>query len=281
MSVAVITGGAGGMGLATARLMGRTQRVLIADLRADALERASEDLRLSGVEVETLVCDVADRSSVEQLFASAGSLGKVQSVVHTAGLSPSMAAPEMIMRVNGLGTAHVGEAFLSIASSGSCLVNVASSAGHLPPIFPVPTGTYKLAIASPERFVSKLVARCNLAPERLRSGLAYTISKNFVIWYSRQRAAAFGTKGVRIMSVSPGSFDTAMGRLEDVRGAGALAAHAALGRYGSVEEIAVVLAFCASEQPGYLTGTDILVDGGAAAAMTIRDMLAMTRQVKS
>ena len=83
-----------------------------------------------------------------------------------------------------------------------------------------------------------------------------------MIWWSRQLAAPLGAKGARIVSVSPGSFDTRMGRLEEAKGAGALAEHSALGRFGKVQEIAEVLAFCASDKPGYLTGTDILVDGG-------------------
>jgi NAD(P)-dependent dehydrogenase (short-subunit alcohol dehydrogenase family) len=107
--------------------------------------------------------------------------------------------------------------------------------------------------------------------------LAYGISKHFVIWYSRTMAGAFGANGARILSVSPGSFDTAMGRLEAQSGSGRLVDHAALRRYGTPEEIAEVLAFCASERPGYLTGTDILCDGGAKAGLGPKGGLAMAR----
>jgi NAD(P)-dependent dehydrogenase (short-subunit alcohol dehydrogenase family) len=96
-------------------------------------------------------------------------------------------------------------------------------------------------------------------------GLAYAISKNFVHWYSRYLAAEFGERGARVVSVSPGSFDTAMGRLEEDHGAGDLVKSAAVKRFGKPEEVAAVLAFCASEAPGYLTGVDILVDGGTNA----------------
>jgi len=81
------------------------------------------------------------------------------------------------------------------------------------------------------------------------------------------------------VSVSPGSFDTEMGRLEEAKGAGALAEHSALGRFGKVEEIAEVLAFCASDKPGYLTGTDILVDGGPGRKMSAKEMLATLRSL--
>jgi NAD(P)-dependent dehydrogenase (short-subunit alcohol dehydrogenase family) len=96
----------------------------------------------------------------------------------------------------------------------------------------------------------------------LRPGLAYAVSKNFVIWYSKSLAKRLGQRGARIVSVSPGSIDTEMGRLEEAAGAGALARKSSLGRFGRVEEIAEVLSFCASGKPGYLTGTDVLVDGG-------------------
>lgn len=91
-------------------------------------------------------------------------------------------------------------------------------------------------------------------------------------------AGAFGAKGARILSVSPGSFDTAMGRLEEKSGSVDLVDHAALQRYGRLEEIAEVLAFCASERPGYLTGTDILCDGGHSRTHPQRPPRHGTRQ---
>ena len=78
----------------------------------------------------------------------------------------------------------------------------------------VSTRTYGLAAADPDRFLEKAVARCNLLPRKLRRGLAYAVSKNFVIWWSKQLATPLGEKGARVVSVSPGSFDTEMGRLE-------------------------------------------------------------------
>ena len=89
-----------------------------------------------------------------------------------------------------------------------------------------------------------------------------------MIWYSKQMAMAFGAKGARILSVSPGSFDTDMGRLEEKSGAGALLRFAAIKRFGTAEEAGGLLAFCAAgEGAGYLTGVDILCDGGTLAGM--------------
>jgi NAD(P)-dependent dehydrogenase (short-subunit alcohol dehydrogenase family) len=100
------------------------------------------------------------------------------------------------------------------------------------------------------------------------------VSKTFVKWYSQSQAERFNARGLRIVSVSPGSIDTEMGRLEEQAGAGAMVANAAVPRWGKPEEMAELLAFCASERAGYLTGTDILNDGGVIASMTERARVA-------
>ncbi len=264
--VAVITGGAGGMGLATAHILGRDQHILLADLGEDKLAAAAAELRAAGISCETMVCDVTRRDSVRDLLARAHSAGALRAVVHTAGVSPQMAGPEVILRVNALGTVHVTEACFEVATEGFALVNVASMAAHLLPSIMVPQRSFPLATSAPDKFVSKISKRCKLIPKELyRNGMAYSISKQFVIWYSRRCAAQFGSKGARIVSVSPGTFDTAMGRLEEKSGSMEMLKDSALKRPGRPEEIAEVLAFCASERASYLTGTDVLCDGGMVA----------------
>lgn len=271
---AVVTGGAGGMGLATARILGRDHRVVLGDLGQERLDAAVATLAAEGIDATGSACDVTDRGSVAVLFAAARG---VRAVVHTAGVSPQMGDPERIVRINALGTVHVTEAALEVAGRGFALVNVASTAGHMLPRLLMPTRTYQVALADPAVFTHALVRRASRGPSSIRSGAAYAISKNFVQWYSARMADGFGARGARVLSVSPGSFDTEMGRLEDEAGAGALADHSALRRFGRPDEIAELLAFCASDRPGYLTGVDILCDGGSAARMTWRDKVAMAR----
>jgi len=90
-------------------------------------------------------------------------------------------------------------------------------------------------------------------------------------------AAAFGAKGARILSVSPGIFDTPMGRLEEDHGGAALIRQAALKRLGDPREVAELLAFCADAKPGYLTGVDILCDGGIKAGSSVKALIAQAR----
>jgi NAD(P)-dependent dehydrogenase (short-subunit alcohol dehydrogenase family) len=150
-------------------------------------------------------------------------------------------------------------------------------AAHTLPVALIPKKRFAYALRNQDAFMRKMMSVCKVAPERLRPGMAYSLSKGFVMWYCKSQSARFGRQGARILSVSPGSFDTAMGRLEEQHGAGAVVEYAALKRFGRPEEIAELLAFCASDKASYLTGVDILCDGGAVASMTLRDQLAIGR----
>lgn len=272
--VTVITGGGGGMGRATAEIVGREHPVVLCDVRQDRLDAAAARLDGLGVETTVVNCDVTDRAAVARLFAQASGLGAIAAVIHTAGVSPSMGDAEYVMRTNALGTLNVNEAFYETGTEGAAIVNVASMAAHLLPEEIIPTGTFPSALRDPEAFVTEMLAACAMAPEEARSGYSYALSKSFVKWYSSSQAERFNSRGLRIVSVSPGSTDTEMGRLEEQAGAGALVADAAVPRWGTPEEMAELLAFCAGDKAGYLTGTDILNDGGVVASMRERARVA-------
>ena len=266
----IITGGAGGMGLATAKVVGRDQPVVLCDVRRDRLDAAAKTLADLGVTATAVECDVTDRKAVDELFATASGLGTIAAVIHTAGVSPSMGDAEYITSTNANGTLNVNEAFFASAPEGAAIVNVASMAAHLLPEELIPAASFPLAFTDVARFQSDLLAACDIAGPEARSGIAYAVSKAFVRWYSSAQAERFNTRQLRIVSVSPGSIDTEMGRLEEQAGAGAMVADAAVPRWGLPEEMADLLAFCASPKAGYLTGADILNDGGVVASMRER-----------
>jgi NAD(P)-dependent dehydrogenase (short-subunit alcohol dehydrogenase family) len=272
--VSVITGGAGGMGLATAKIVGRDHAVVLCDVRQDRLAAAATTLQDLGMAATVVDCDVTDRRAVADLLGTANNLGTVVSVIHTAGVSPSMGAADYVMRTNAVGTVNVNEEFFAVAEDGAVIVNVASMAAHMLPAEIVPAEQFPQALDDTDAFMDAMLAACSIAPEEARSGLAYAVSKTFVKWYSQSQAERFNARGLRIVSVSPGSIDTEMGRLEEQAGAGAMVANAAVPRWGKPEEMAELLAFCASERAGYLTGTDILNDGGVIASMTERARVA-------
>jgi NAD(P)-dependent dehydrogenase (short-subunit alcohol dehydrogenase family) len=273
-NVAVITGGAGGMGLATAKVVGRDHTLVLCDVRQDRLDEAVGTLDGLGITFKAINCDVTDRKAVDGLLETAAGLGTVASVIHTAGVSPSMGSAEYIMRTNAIGTLNVNESFYASAGEGAAIVNVASMAAHMLPENIVPTKQFPQALTDEAAFMTDMLAACGIVPEEMQSGIAYAVSKSFVRWYSVAQCERFNGKGLRILSVSPGSIDTEMGQLEADAGAGAMVADAAVPRWGKPEEMAALLAFCASDKAGYLTGTDILNDGGVIASMTERARVA-------
>ncbi|ORW13982.1 oxidoreductase [Mycolicibacter longobardus] len=270
--MSVITGGAGGMGLATAKVLGHDQPVVLCDVRQDRLDAAVAVLK--DIDVTVINCDVTDPGAVEKLFDAATGVGTVTSVIHAAGVSPSMGDADYVMTTNATGTVNVNEVFYAVAPEGAAIVNVASMAAHLLPDELIPTGQFPLALQDPDAFSAAMAGVCDPMPPEVRSGIAYAVSKAFVRWYSSSQAERFNGRGLRIVSVSPGSIDTEMGRLEEQAGAGAMVADAAVPRWGTPEEMADLLAFCAGPRAGYLTGTDILNDGGVVASMRERARVA-------
>jgi NAD(P)-dependent dehydrogenase (short-subunit alcohol dehydrogenase family) len=273
-SVSVITGGAGGMGVATAKVVGRDHTLVLCDVRQDRLDEAAKTLAGLGVTVTAVNCDVTDREAVDGLLETASALGAIASVIHTAGVSPSMGSAEYVLRTNAVGTVNVNEAFFAAAGEGGAIVNVASMAAHMLPENMIPTARFPQALQDEHAFMADMLAACSLVPEEMQSGIAYAVSKSFVRWYSVAQCERFTGKSLRILSVSPGSIETEMGQLEADAGAGAMVADAAVPRWGKPDEMAALLAFCASDKAGYLTGTDILNDGGVIASMTERARIA-------
>jgi len=263
--VCVITGGGSGMGLATARILGKDHFIIICGRTVKKLENAVKELRAEGIEVEAFPCDVSDYASVEKLAFHAKAKGKVAVVIHAAGLSPHMGDANQIMEVNALGTINVNNAFYKVMEKGSCIIDVSSMSAYLTPKIVMPVRKYKYSTKDPELFMKKMMRSIRLYPKKVRAGVAYGISKHFVIWFAKQDAARFGEKGIRILSVSPGNFETPMGEIEKEE-ADAFTKYCAIKRFGHVEEIASLFAYCVSESAGYLTGVDILCDGGLVAS---------------
>ena len=117
-SVSVITGGAGGMGLATAKVVGRDHTLVLCDVRQDRLDEAARTLAGLGITATAVNCDVTDRKAVDGLLETASALGAIASVIHTAGVSPTMGSAEYIMRTNAVGTVNVNEAFFARRGRG-------------------------------------------------------------------------------------------------------------------------------------------------------------------
>lgn len=266
--ICVITGGGSGMGLSTAKMMGETHYVIICGRTVKKLESAIADLQAAGVECEAFPCDVSERMSVKKLAQHAAELGEVQAVIHAAGMSPHMGDGEKIMQVNAMGTININEEFSSVMGAGGCILDVSSMSAYMAPEMVLPTGAYKYAVENKDKFYKKMMARVNLFPKKLRSSIAYVSSKNFVVWYAKKCANLYGTKGIRVLSVSPGNFETPMGDAEKDE-AVAYLKYAAINRLGDPDEIAYLFKTCVDERNSYLTGEDILCDGGVVSGKNL------------
>ena len=262
-NVCVITGGGSGMGFAAARIMGKTHYVILSGRTALKLSGAVETLRKEGIACEAISCDVSDLESVHRLAVHA--LGKVQAVIHAAGMSPHMGDAGQIVKTNAIGTIYINTEFGKVMEEGSCILDVSSMSAYLTPSIVMPRRKYRAALTDPERFRKKITGRIRLFPKSVRAGVAYGISKDFVIWYAKQSAMLYGEKGIRVVCVSPGNFETPMGQLEEAE-AEKFTKHAAMKRFGKPEEIAFLFAAVVDERNGYLTGTDIICDGGVIAS---------------
>jgi NAD(P)-dependent dehydrogenase (short-subunit alcohol dehydrogenase family) len=250
MSVSVLTGGAGGIAQACAKRLAERGPVLLADVDRDALEA------LGGDDVHTAVCDVTDAASVAELAAQAAELGPLGALVHTAGLAPpGPHHPRRVLEVNLGGTARVLDAFVELAGPGTVAVCIASLAGHR-----AFAAEFDELLADP--LAPDLYDHLDGA-DVLRT---YSISKRGVMLECRRRAAAWGARGARIVSISPGLVvDTSIGQAAATIHAGAYAEQSAMKRAGLAADIAGAVAFLTSGDASYVTGCDLLVDGGVVA----------------
>jgi NAD(P)-dependent dehydrogenase (short-subunit alcohol dehydrogenase family) len=273
-SVFVITGGAGGMGRACARRLGKRGILLLADIVANPLEQAAQQLRAEGLRIETQLCDVSQEASVQALAEKAHTLGALGGIAHTAGLSPTMANWQPIIRVDLVGTAHLLNAFLPFAVQDTAVVCIASMGGHMTGRMPASQQAAVDAILDeplhPD-LLTKLEPVMTTAPgAKEQSASAYALAKYGVIRLCKREASAWGQRGARLVSLSPGIIQTSMGQqeLEQQPMMQMLIAQTPLRRMGKPEEIASTVDFLLSADASFITGCDLLVDGGVTGAMS-------------
>lgn len=268
--VCVITGGGSGMGLEAAKILGKERLIILSGRTEKKLENAVKELESLGIKAIAKACDTSKRESVRALAEFAASQGEVTNVINSAGLSPVMADPETILRVNALGTVYVNQEFAKVMKKGSVILDVASMAAYQLPNFILPKKAYPLADTDEELFIKKTLKRASLAkkdPYQF-SGFAYSISKHFVTWYAKKSAFELGPKGIRVVSLSPGLIATGMGNAEAEKGMAASQIKATCeGRMGTPEGLGYAIATVADERNEYLAAVDILVDGGTIAGL--------------
>lgn len=262
LPLAVIVG-AGALGLAVCRCLGQSHRLLIADRDEARLASVSAMLDAEGYDASTAVCDITSDDDVARLAARAK--GPVRSLVHVAALSVSAGDFRKVLTVNIGGAARVAEAFVDVLAPYGCAVFVSSSSAHMG----VPEAAVLDLLEGPlaSGFAERLEAA--LPPEAVSAGSAYSLSKLAMNLMCRRLAPAWGRKRLRIVSLSPGLIATPMGAqaYRDAPAKRRLFDAVPLEREGTMPEIAGVVEFLLSDRASYITGTDILADGGLLASL--------------
>jgi NAD(P)-dependent dehydrogenase (short-subunit alcohol dehydrogenase family) len=273
--VAIVTGAAGAMGSACARAVGSTvDDLLLTDCDGAGLTTVADQLASdTGATVSTVLGDIGDPGLATELAARTADRGELRSLVHTAGVSPSMAGWRDILRTDLTGVERLLGVLAERAVPGSAAVCLASISGLMGTFDPEMDAVLDRPLRPdfPERF------RAHFS-EDPDPGATYRLAKRGVIRSCERAAVAWGARGGRVISLSPGLIDTPMGRLE-------LAAHPVkegmarltpirstrqdpgLPLPGNVADIAAAVKFLCSDAAAFISGCDLRVDGGLIAAM--------------
>jgi NAD(P)-dependent dehydrogenase (short-subunit alcohol dehydrogenase family) len=266
MSSVIVVIGAGSIGQAIARRVSAGKRVVLADLRQENADAAAKVLGDAGFDVSTAIVDVSSRASVHALVEMAVASGDIAGVIHAAGVSPTQASPATILKVDLYGTAVVLEEFGNVIARGGAGVVVAWQGGHR--LGALTAEENRLLATTP---AEQLLALPMLGPDRVTDPLhAYQISKRGNSLRVMAEAVRWGKRGARVNTISPGIIVTPLAKdeLSGPRGAGyrRMIELSAAGRAGTPDEVGTVGALLMGRDGAFITGSDILMDGGVTAA---------------
>jgi NAD(P)-dependent dehydrogenase (short-subunit alcohol dehydrogenase family) len=264
--------GAGSIGQAIARRVSAGKHVLLADIRQENADAAAKTLTDAGFTVTTAVVDVTSRTSVHALVELATSLGNISGVIHAAGVSPSQAPVEVILKVDLYGTALVLEEFGNVIAAGGAGIVIASQSGHR--LGPLTTDQNSALATTP---TEELLNLPMLQPGQVKDPLhAYQISKRGNSLRVMAEAVRWGKRGARVNTISPGIIITPLANdeLKGPRGPGyrRMLEISAAGRAGTPDEVGTVGALLMGPDGAFITGSDFLMDGGVTAAYWFGDL---------
>ena len=254
------------MGTAIVRKIAAGKKILLGDISEENLERVKKDFMYGGYDVETCVVNALEKDSIEAFAKKAASLGDVKYFIDTAGASPNQAKPEHIVALDMVGTGYALDAFGKVMAQGGAGIVISSQAAYM---YPFPYEAEQEVINSPTEKLAELSIVKDVAMQN--SGLAYMIAKRVNhLQAIRAAAGAWKERRARINTISPGVIVTPLAYDEfNANGDGyqAMIDASAAERTGTSDEIAEAAAFLLGEHAGFITGTDLLIDGGVIASI--------------
>lgn len=266
MKEVLILTGAGQIGMAIARRMGYGKKIIIGDRKKENADEIALIMNRAGFDAVAVEMDLASRESIGTLIAEAGRYGQITMLVNAAGVSPSQASIETILKVDLYGTAVLLEEVGKVIAAGGVGVTISSQSGHRMPAL-TPESDFLLATTPTE----ELLALEMLQPGNIRDTLhAYQMAKRCNVKRVMAEAVKWGQKGARINSISPGIIVTPLA-LDEFNGPRGdfyknMFAKCPAGRPGTADEVANVAELLMSDRGAFITGADFLIDGGATAS---------------
>lgn len=262
----MILTGAGQIGMAIARRMGMDKKIIIGDKNMNNAETIAEIMTNAGFDVEPMEMDLSSRESIKKVIAKAQEYGEISMLINSAGVSPSQAPIEVILKVDLYGTAVLLEEVGKVIKKGGVGVTISSQSGHRMPALTAKED--ELLATAPTEELLKLDM---LQPKNIRDTLhAYQMAKRCNVKRVMAEAVKWGEKGARINSISPGIIVTPLA-IDEFNGPRGdfyknMFAKCPAGRPGTADEVANVAELLMSPNGAFITGADFLIDGGATAS---------------
>lgn len=266
MKDVIVVTGAGQIGMAIARRVGFGKKIIIGDKSIANAQQMANIMVEAGFDVEVVEMDLGSRDSIRKMIAIAQKIGHIKMLINAAGVSPSQASIEIILAVDLYGTAVLLEEVGRVIAPGGCGITISSQSGWRMPALSA-SEDEALAMTAPE----KLLALDFLQVDQIRDSLhAYQLAKRGNEKRVMAQAIVWGTRGARLNCVAPGIVMTPLA-LDELNGPNGafyrnMFANCPAGRAGTADEVANVTELLLSEKAAFITGTTVLIDGGATAS---------------
>lgn len=266
MKDVMILTGAGQIGMAIARRMGYGKKIIIGDKNLENAKNISNTMNNAGFDTEAIEMDIASRESILNLIAVAQKYGDIGMFINAAGVSPSQAPIETILKVDLYGTAVLLEEVGKVIKEGGVGVTISSQSGHRMPALSVEIDE-QLAITETEELLNLEVLKVENIKDTLH---AYQMAKRCNVKRVMSEAVRWGMRGARINSISPGIIVTPLA-IDEFNGPRGdfyknMFLNCPAGRPGTADEVANLAELLMSPQGAFITGSDFLIDGGATAS---------------
>lgn len=260
----MILTGAGQIGMAIARRMGYGKKIVVGDRNPESAEAVCRILNEAGFDAVEM--NLSSRESILNLIAVARKHGEISMLVNAAGVSPSQASIETILKVDLYGTAVLLEEVGKVIKENGVGVTISSQSGHRMPALTIEEDM--LLATTP---TEELLSLDMLQPDSIKDTLhAYQMAKRCNVKRVMAEAVKWGGRGARINSISPGIIVTPLA-IDEFNGPRGdfyknMFTKCPAGRPGTADEVANVAELLMSDRGAFITGADFLIDGGATAS---------------